>query len=158
MQIEFLNNKRNRSLYEGDPLAPANYEMDYLFATAMLANPLVWMDLQSIEPSDAELLKKIISVYKPLQKQLFDADVSPIGEIPDGGSFTGFNAKIGNGGYLLLFAEAGGTYIYSVKGVRNPEVLYKSEKLSDFGIECYPYGVRVNMPEEKSFVFIRYSC
>ena len=35
LRIEFLNNTRKQELYEGDPLAPANYPADYLFASVM---------------------------------------------------------------------------------------------------------------------------
>lgn len=40
LQIEFLNNDRNTEKYGDDPFAPAKYDIRYLFATTMAAQPL----------------------------------------------------------------------------------------------------------------------
>ncbi|MEA4889830.1 MAG: alpha-galactosidase [Clostridiaceae bacterium] len=105
-QFELLNNRRNRELYGDDPLAPAAYTPDYLFAVVMMANPLFWMELSGLSGEDRACLAKIIAVYRRHSARLFTADVAPIGQCPDGASFTGFQAKENDcEGYLLLFRE-----------------------------------------------------
>lgn len=107
MQFECLNRARNHDKYpEDDPLAPRNYDMDYLFAVTMAASPLVWMEMSHLGQADAERLKGVISAYRPHQERIARGDVRPIGRKPDGRSFTGFDVSTGEGsGYLILFRE-----------------------------------------------------
>lgn len=104
-QFELLNPRRNTDKYEGDPLGPDNYDMDYLFAAVMVSNPLVWMEMQHLAPKDADALKKIISVWKSVRKDFDGSVVNPIGDCPDGTSFTGFHIAGEEKEYLLLFRE-----------------------------------------------------
>jgi hypothetical protein len=63
----------------------------------------------SLDPQDVRTLASAIAVYRRHSDRLFDADVRPIGEFPDGESFTGFQAVCGaDNGYLLLFRELTG--------------------------------------------------
>lgn len=45
MLFELLNPARNTERYRADPLAPGRYTADYLFASVMAAQPLLWMEL-----------------------------------------------------------------------------------------------------------------
>jgi hypothetical protein len=51
------------------------------------------------------VLAGITSVWKEIAGELAYADVTPIGEEPDGVAFTGLRADCGDHGYLLLFRE-----------------------------------------------------
>ena len=107
-QFELTNPDLNQTSYApDDPFAPVNYEMDYLFATVMLSNPLFWMEMQFLSAQRREELKRIMPIWKEHRAALVKADVMPIGERPSGRSRTGFHIDAGERGeYLLLFAEA----------------------------------------------------
>lgn len=100
LQFEMVNPLLNRESYESaDPFAPAGYDLDYLFATVMLSNPLFWMELQFLKQE--EPLKQLLAVWKEHRSALGQADVRPIGETPNGAALTGFAA----GDYALVFRE-----------------------------------------------------
>ncbi|MBR4901531.1 MAG: alpha-galactosidase [Victivallales bacterium] len=105
-QFELLNNSRNDEKYGDDPLRPAMYDITYEFASVMVANPLVWMEMSNLTDKLIASLQKLISVYRDVRKDFFDAEIYPIGEQPDGCSHTGFQIVVdGKKGYLLLFKE-----------------------------------------------------
>ena len=107
-QFELINPDLNRDSYRnGDPFAPANYDMDYLFASVMLSNPLFWMEMQFLSSERRSQLVPLIKVWKEHRRTLAKADIMPIGEIPSGRSNTGFYVSAnGKPEYLLLFREA----------------------------------------------------
>ncbi len=105
-QFELLNNKRNMAQYGNDPFAPAAYSMDYLFASVMPSNPLMWMELSGLGQEEKEALSGIIPVYKAHRALLDKADVIPVSRMPDGMQITGFQfAVTPDSGYLLLLRE-----------------------------------------------------
>ncbi len=104
-QLEFLNNRRNADRYGDDPLAPATYSLDYEFAAVMLANPLAWMELSSLDPSQRDELRHVIAVYRRHRHDFAQADIHPLGDRPDGCAHTGFQAIAPRAGHLLLFRE-----------------------------------------------------
>ncbi|MDQ6902078.1 MAG: alpha-galactosidase [Bacteroidota bacterium] len=104
-QIEFLNKWRNAEKYPGgDILAPSNYSFDYLFAITMVAQPLAFMEVSGL-PAEAFTTSKLISKYKLIKADLHRGDIFPIGEEPDGFSWTGFQSIQNKRGYILLFRE-----------------------------------------------------
>ncbi len=105
LQMEFLNLRRNADKYGNDPLAPNNYSIDYAFATVMFANPLYWMEMSHLSAEDSDTLSRIAAVRNQIVPDLIFADVTPVGDEPDGISFTGLRADCGDYGYLLLFRE-----------------------------------------------------
>lgn len=106
-QFEILNPDLNADSYEDtDPFRPQLYEMDYLFATVMLANPLFWMEMQFLSEERRAELARILPVWKEHRGTLSAADVMPIGEKPSGASFPGFLVCAdGAARYLVLFRE-----------------------------------------------------
>lgn len=50
LRIEFLNPASRPELWGDDPLAPSRWPADALFAIAMTASPLAWMELSGIRP------------------------------------------------------------------------------------------------------------
>lgn len=106
LQMELLNVKRNQDNYIADPFAPIQYDPDYLFASVMGSNPLLWMELSGLEPGDADQLSQIICVYQAHKSAFSDADIRPIGQEPDGQSFTGFEIlPAGGSPYYILLRE-----------------------------------------------------
>lgn len=154
-QFELLNNLRNAEKYEsaapGDELAPANYDIDWLFASVMVSNPLFWMEMQHLSAEQTEKLVGIVRVWKNERERLFEAEVEPIGCGPDGYSFTGFDAKLCGGGYLVLLCESG-------------EREFRYDLDADFEILASSGGfsfdagktLRVSFEKPRSYAFLRY--
>lgn len=91
--FEVLNLRRNADKYlcsDGtpDPLAPQGYSPDYVFASVMAANPLIWCEMQHLAEEDRCALASVIREYK-LRRDDF-TEVIPAGECPSGFSLTGF--------------------------------------------------------------------
>lgn len=106
-QFELVNPDLNTDCYaEDDPFAPTLYSMDYLFATAMLSNPLFWMEMQFLPENRRKELAPLMKVWKEHRHDFARADVIPIGDKPNGRSFTGFYLTVdGKPAYMLLFRE-----------------------------------------------------
>lgn len=105
-QIEFLNVNRNQHKYKKQQFAPVTAGLDYSFAVTMAAQPLAWMELSGLETISQDFVE-IISDYKKIAPDLNKAVKLPIGEAPDGRSFTGFlavNDMASN--YLIVYRES----------------------------------------------------
>jgi len=109
LRMEMLNNERNQNLYAGDPLAPARYTPDYLFATVMFANPLGWFETSNLSPDYTAAMSKLVKVWKEHRAELFSDTILPVGEAPDGTGWSGFAAFNGarTSGYVLFFRGVG---------------------------------------------------
>ncbi len=107
LRMEFLNNARNAEKYGDDPLAPARYTPDALFATVMFANPLGWFEVSNLPTNYLASVSAMVKVWKRERTQLFSGNILPIGDAPDGNTWTGFASVTQNGGasYILLFRE-----------------------------------------------------
>ena len=107
LQFELLDPDRNPDKYGAtEDFAPKNYNMDYLFATVMLSNPLFWMELQNLSEERRKELKRILPIWSELKEVLGKADIEPFGDKPSGRSHTGFIIRDNEKAkYLLLFRE-----------------------------------------------------
>ena len=103
LQIEFLNKWRNSEKYN-DSFAPEHYDFEYLFAITMMAQPLAWMEAQNL-PEEAFGLSPVINKYKEIQFDLHNGHILPLGDIPSGKSWTGFQSVHDGYGYFLIFRE-----------------------------------------------------
>ncbi|MGV8091767.1 MAG: alpha-galactosidase [Mangrovibacterium sp.] len=105
LQIEFLNNSRNADKYpDGDILAPSKISFEYEFAITMMAQPLAWMEATAL-PDSAFRIAPVIKKYQQIQEDIQTGRIFPIGNEPDGTSWTGFQSDNGDNGYLLIFRE-----------------------------------------------------
>lgn len=107
LRMEFLNNARNPNKYPNDPLAPGNYQPDYLFASVMCANPLGWFEASNLPEDYIASVSKLVKIWKRERSQWLSGKMIPIGTAPDGTSWTGFASVAGDqrSGYLLVFRE-----------------------------------------------------
>lgn len=106
-QFELLNNTRHKEQYTEDELAPSQYTMDYVFAVTAVANPLFWMEVSSLPEEERVVLRKAVKWYKSCREDFWNGEVFPIGQMPDGQSFTGFHVLCQDGGgYVLIFRES----------------------------------------------------
>lgn len=166
-QFEVLNNTRNRAVYGDDPFAPHLYDIDYAFASVMVCNPLLWMELSALPEAACARLARIIAVYKQHRAAMWRADVRPLAQMPDGRSFTGLEVACRNGaGYLILFRENTQERAYEYvlsQGVDAPLALScLCSNLSageyDFPARILPgQSVRVSFGRARSYLFLQYT-
>jgi alpha-galactosidase len=106
-QFELVNPELSTDKYSSDdPFRPELYDIDYLFASVMLSNPLFWMETQFLSDRCRARLKRIVSLWREYREAFARADVYPIGDEPSGASMTGFIADLGEECHLILFREA----------------------------------------------------
>jgi alpha-galactosidase len=113
LRMEFLNIARNASKYGDDPLAPAKWTQDAVFATVMTASPLAWFEVSEMSKCSRDRLRTIVAKWKKERERIHSGVVFPVGSRPDGMSWTGFavEAADGDGGYAVIFrdgAQSGG--------------------------------------------------
>ena len=165
-QFELLNNIRNDEKYGDDPLRPAAYDITYEFASVMVANPLVWMEMSNLTDKQITSLQKLVSVYRDVRKDFFNAEIYPIGEQPDGCSYTGFQIVVDDKtGYLLLFKEYGtiGKHMYCLHNPlpKKPRVTLLATNITaksalKLSIDEIPYVVVWANKRDRSFALYRY--
>ena len=156
-QFELINPDLNQGSYrEGDPFAPVNYDMDYLFASVMLSNPLFWMEMQFLSDERRAQLIPLMNVWKEHRAALAKADVMPIGEIPSGRSNTGFYiSKDGKPEYLLLFREANDrdTAVFTIPAdSAEAELLYSN---TDVNVKIEKGVVTAQLAKSRAYAFIK---
>jgi alpha-galactosidase len=107
LRMEFLNHARNAEFYGKDPLAPSQYSPAYLFATTMFASPLGWFEVSQLPKSYLKEAAPLISLWKQHRSNIFKNPILPIGERPNGTSWTGFVSieSSKKKGYFLIFRE-----------------------------------------------------
>ncbi len=106
LQVEFLNKWRNADKYAvNDSFAPQHYSFDYLFALTMAAQPLAWMEASNL-PEEAFATSALIAKYKSVQHAFHQGVILPVGEEPNGRSWTGFQSVASpNTGYFIVYRE-----------------------------------------------------
>ena len=107
LRLEFNNPDTNHDNYKGSPLGHGNYRPDALFATVMAASPLAWMELSDVSEKSVAALAPLVRTWKEERARWHGGVMHPVGDRPDGVSWTGFvsEAADGKGGYALLFRE-----------------------------------------------------
>ena len=158
LRMEFLNSERNRLLYSGDPLAPANYRASYLFATVMFASPLAWFENTGLSASYAADLKPLIVQWKQERDAIYRGTTIPIGDAPDGVAWTGFASitEGGRGGYLLAFRELNEESTWLAPGALFGNGEFKISVLGGDGtVTQEAEGFRVSIPQKPGFVWVK---
>lgn len=107
LRMEFLNNDRNADKYTGDPLAPAAYPPDTLFATVMFASPLGWFETSNLPGKYFDTIPPLVAAWKKERAEIFSGHIIPIGEAPDGSAWTGFSSvsKDRRSARMVVFRE-----------------------------------------------------
>lgn len=131
MRFELLDPDQYPAQYSADdPLRPALYRADTLFAITMCASPLGWMELSTLSAQRVAEMKPLVARWKLERERLHGGVTWPVGARPDGHVWTGFvTAAKGGGGYLLLFRELNDSpsFAFDVKpyisAIRSAEVI-----------------------------------
>jgi alpha-galactosidase len=165
LQIEFLNVERNREVYDiDDPLSPTACGIAYSFAVAMFSCPLAWMELTGLSSTSCEELRPLIRQYGTIQAHLLGGHIMPIGEEPDGTSWTGFQSATGeNEGYVLLLREltANEHGVYRLRGqvtgnIKLNLLLCSKEINADATWDTESQQINVCLKQPCSFALYRY--
>ena len=163
LRIEVLNNARNADKFKGDPLAPALYKPDTLFATAMMASPLGWFEVSNLPAEYAAQMRPLVVAWKVERARMHGGAILPVGAAPDGVAWTGFvsAAADGKGGYALLFRElnASADFTLDVARASRPCSLIpgatRATVLGGRGTAKVADGtLTVNVPEKLDFVWV----
>jgi alpha-galactosidase len=157
LRIEVLNNARNVEKYGDDPLAPARYRADTLFAIAMMANPLGWFEVSNLPEKYVTQMKPLVATWKAERERMHGGSIVPIGSVPDGVAWTGFSssASDGKGGYVLLFRELNESADFSP----DLPLLGKSSRATVIGgrgtVRMENGRLAVNVPDALDFIWVK---
>ena len=159
-QFEVLNQKRNKNIYDKEDIfCPSVYSADYIFASVMVSNPLLWMEMSSLDNEQLRQLSDIISVYKNERYKMTKGIVTPIGNCPDGKSYTGFQIDLQNGhGYLILLKEFcdDNSYVYNLSENEIHEINVLATNCNNVKIEAVKENVRVENMNSVGYVFLKF--
>ena len=165
LQAEIPNVERNADRYEedqpGDPLSPAVSGIAYAAACVLFASPLVWFEPSHMRLEQRQILGTIFSALAPYQNDILRARILPIGNVPNGACFTGFQAIADAAGGYLLFVKgknANGTERIAVhtSGMENAKFI-KLASNCDCSIKavCNAF-VEITLEGDFSFAVYRY--
>lgn len=158
LRMEVLNPLRNREQYEGDPLAPAAYRADTLFAMVMAGSPLGWFETSNLAPETVAAIRPLVDVWKQERTRFHGGDIVPVGGAPDGLAWTGFVSidADGQGGSALLFRELNPASGYGLCLGGLLESATKASVLAGRGSATLDSGMLcVNVPETLDYVWVR---
>jgi len=160
LRMELLNNSRNADKYQGDPLAPALYAPETLFAMTMFSNPLGWFEISNLPESYYSGLPALVALWKQIREELFSGAIMPFGDAPDGLAWTGLMSlsEDGSKGYAAVFRELSES---SKEALRLPGV---QAKLFDWKViagqgDAEPHGdsLLAEIPGKLGFVLLKFS-
>jgi len=158
LQIEFLNSERNQTLYHDDPLAPARYQPDYLFATTMFGSPLAFLESSGLSDGFIARMAPLVRTWKQHREAIYRGVTVPVGAAPDGFSWTGFAslAEDGRSGYLLVFREMNESATWTLPPGLFHGAGYTLERLGGNGSARESNGAFVfEVPDRPGFVWFR---
>ncbi|MDA3959872.1 MAG: hypothetical protein PF961_03710 [Planctomycetota bacterium] len=102
VQITIQNPRKTRADLSDAHLHP----IGYCFATALMATPILFQQLQFLAPDQRKELRELLTVYRAHRSAIHRGDVSGIGASPNNTSHTGFHCQLNDGtGYLTVFRE-----------------------------------------------------
>ena len=147
---------------ENDLLAPINIPFDYVFATSMAGQPLAWFEGSNL-PRELSYVSKTISEYKKVWNDFHKGYILPVGEMPDGKSWTGFQSITNEkSGYFLVFRENSNNEIKQLKTYLKPDTKLKMICITGMG-EDYILSADQNgylsfhLPKVFSFALYKYN-
>ncbi len=157
LRIELLNSARNAEQYGGDPLAPARYKADTLFAMAMMSNPLGWFEASNLPEEYVAQMKPLVDTWKVERARMHGGFIMPVGEAPDGVSWAGFvsSAGEGAGSYVLLFRELNekDQYQLDISWLKNAT---RAKVIGGRGTAAVGDGsLTVGIPEKLDFIWVK---
>ncbi len=134
LQIEFLNGWRNPHKYDdADPTRPSTLPFEYLFAVTLAGQPLAWMELSGL-PEEAFGIGPAIKTYQGIMQDLHAGYIFPIGEEPNGNSWTGFQSiRDEKSGYFLVYREGNVKKLMKIKTFLKPGSIVSLKRILGSG-------------------------
>lgn len=158
LRMEFLNQSRHADKYKGDPLAPANYPPDTLFASVMFASPLGWFEVSNLPDEYFKTIPDLVAAWKKEREAIFSGSIIPIGQAPDGYVWTGFSSvsQDRKSARLLVFRELNAQETWSTE---IPLLAHKDAKvtiLGGKGTATYEKGMlKTTIPDTLQYLFLK---
>ena len=162
LRMEFNNPDTNHDNYGDSPLGHGKYRPDALFATVMAASPLAWMELSDVSEKSIAALAPLVKTWKAERARWHGGVIHPVGNRPDGVSWTGFvsEAADGRGGYALLFRELNASEDFTLDlAPIFGECRLKAESVIGGRGKAALDGARlaVTIPEKLDFVWVKFA-
>lgn len=157
LRMEFLNHTRNPDKYPNDPLAPARYPADYLFASVMFASPLGWFEVSNLPADYVAKVAPLVATWKQHRDAIHHNHTLPIGAAPDGTQWTGFLNldPAGRSGYALIFRELNDSPTWSLDV---PPTISQVTVLAGAGTATLAAGrLNVELPQPLCYLWVRLS-
>jgi alpha-galactosidase len=126
----------------------------------MFSNPLGWFEASNLPEAYVESCSALVRIWKAHREDLFSGTMFPIGQEPDGYSYTGFMSlsPSGDHGYVVLFRELHGE---SSAAIPIPSIGPEApawELLSGEGtIAGCGASLQATIPKPLGFVFARFA-
>lgn len=155
-QFEIVNPDLAPEAYGSDIFAPIFYDLDWLFASVAVSNPLFWMEMQFLTPRRKAELERILPIWKKYRESIATADVMPIGQEPDGRSHTGFCAVNGDEVFLVLLKEVSDRdfYVYGLPvAICEPEILATNDRRAS--LLCEDNALQVSFTDARKYLFVK---
>lgn len=139
----------------------AGYSPEYLLATVMMANPLFWEALAEVSKESRSAMKQAIALHKQHRQAIYSGAILPIGDIPDGSSWTGFQSHDPktNSGYVIVYREDNpeASHTFEFKHLSRPTRFASvTDDSPNVVCDCPNKGVEISLPSERSFRLYRY--
>jgi len=84
--------------------APDVYSPEYWAGITLFANPLAWLAPSVLKNEHLQIYKKVISLHRKYSEEIFQGEIFPIGDEPNGSNICGFqshNDKTGEGLFIV---------------------------------------------------------
>ncbi|MEJ6780052.1 MAG: alpha-galactosidase [Akkermansiaceae bacterium] len=160
LRMEFLNQVRNAEKYGDDPLAPAQYPPDTLFASVMFSSPLGWFETSNLPDNYFKTIPPLVKAWKKEREAIFSGHIIPIGKAPDGYVWTGFSStsKDRKSARVVVFRELNNkeTWSTNIPLLKNKNA--KVTVLGGKGSATFQDGkLSVKVPKTLQYLFLRVS-
>lgn len=151
LRMELPNPARNTEKYPSDPFAPAAYPPATLLATVLFANPLFWCELSNLPPACIDAWAPLMRLWREHRREIFSGAITPVGNAPDGVSWTGFLAA----NHLLVFRERSPAVAHTFP--LPPQFANAAPRIiAGSGTAAMtPGGLRATLPEPLTFLWLR---
>ncbi len=137
------------------------YSPEYLLATVMMANPLFWEALAEASEESRAAMKRAVALYKQHRQGIYSGAIFPIGDMPDGFSWTGFqshNPKT-QSGYVIFYREDNEdeSHTFQLKHLTQPtQFISVTDSSPAITCDCPTDGVEIALPAKRAFRLYRY--
>ncbi len=133
----------------------------YCVAISLMGSPVFFQETQRLGSDARAAIRPLLAAWKQVRPLLREADVEPIGDQPCNAAWTGFNARAGAEGLLMVFRELDNGD--PTAGIVVPDLAggtVRLEDLLDGSVADVPVGLDgrlpLSIPTAPGFRFLRY--